>query len=158
MCKHPGWCARTGVVTAAAVACGYWASQIYATYFVGEAQMRMSSWIVAALCLGAFLILFVVRVFRPWSKAAAILGLCSFAAFVGLIWYDTGPVLLGYAMPVWAVILISTVFGVAGVALDVERCWRLGSHALSESLWLKLGHKARAAFRHAFHPNHPKSL
>lgn len=125
ICKHPGWFARTGFVTAAAVACGYWVSQIYATYFVSQAEMRMSSWNVAALCLGAFVILFVVHVLGPWSKTAAIFGLCSFAAFAALVWYDTGPVIIGYALRVWLVMLISTVFGAAGLALDAKRCWHL---------------------------------
>ncbi|HUA64407.1 MAG TPA: hypothetical protein VME24_01070 [Alphaproteobacteria bacterium] len=123
--RKSGLFARSGTVAVAVVTCGYWASQIYATYFVSEAQMRCFSWNVAALCLGAFVTFFVIHLLRPWSKAAAILGLCSFAAFVGLIWYDTGPVIIGYSLPVWLVLLISTVFGVAGMALEANRCRHL---------------------------------
>ncbi|HUA65067.1 MAG TPA: hypothetical protein VME24_04415 [Alphaproteobacteria bacterium] len=125
MWKHPDCFIRSGVVAAAALACGYWASQICATYFVSEAEMRTSSWNVAALSLGAFALLFVIHLLRPWSKTAAILGFCSFAAFVALIWYDTSPVIIGYAFSVWLVILISTVSGLVGMALDANRCRHL---------------------------------
>jgi hypothetical protein len=123
--KHPEWFARTGIVTAAAVATGYWVLQILAAFFVSGAELRLESWNAAALCLGGFVILFVVHLLRPWSKTAAIFGLCSLALLLGLLLYDTKVGLIPYYPSANWVILISTIFGVGGMALDANRCRHL---------------------------------
>ena len=127
---NPAWFTRPGIVAAAAIVCGYWTSQILATWYIGDAEAAgQPSWSVAALCFGAFVVLFLAHLLRPWSKTAAIFGLCSLAAFVGLMWYDSSPVVSlemeRYIPSGTSVILISTVFGVAGMAADATRCWRV---------------------------------
>ncbi|HTV42089.1 MAG TPA: hypothetical protein VMF08_16080 [Candidatus Sulfotelmatobacter sp.] len=125
----PAWFTRSGIVAAAAIACGYWTSQILATWFVGAAEVGYPSWTLAALCLCAFVVLFLAHLLKPWSKTAAIFGLCSFAAFVGLMWQYTRPVVspeIDRRLPsAMSVVLICTVFGVAGMAFDAARCWRV---------------------------------
>ncbi|HEX3627006.1 MAG TPA: hypothetical protein VH280_16475 [Verrucomicrobiae bacterium] len=130
---NPAGFVRPGFVAAAAVACGYWASQILATYYVSEAETGTNpSWTVAAVCFGAFVVLFMLHMLKPWSKTAAIFGLCSLAVFVARMWDESSP-LMSYKLErhlpsAITVILISTLFGVAGMALDTNRCWRIFSN------------------------------
>ena len=126
---------RPGIVAAAAVVCGYWLSQILATDFVSAAEMGESSRIVGALSFGLFGILFVLHMIKPLSKAAAILGLCSFGAFTTAMAYQCVPDIphslasAKYFFLVTSIIRyvfsVSTVLGLAGVALDTHRCWHM---------------------------------
>jgi hypothetical protein len=118
---------RRGLVAFAAVACIYWIFQIAATYYVSMAQaLRHSSWTVAALYLGGFAVLFVLHLLRPWSRAAAILGLLTLALYTGLIWYYTSAILyITYIPSAKWVIAVCTIMGLSGIALDANRCRRL---------------------------------
>jgi len=146
--------AKAGIITAISVAAGYWVSQILATYFVSGAGMGRSSVIAGAICFAVFAALFVLHLLNPWSKVAAMLGLGSFCVFTISIAYLCAPGLDRYVPLARTAFFISTALGLAGVALDVERCWRLCRPALSQSAWLRLGHKVLALFRRAFCRNH----
>lgn len=158
--KSPDWSATSGIVVAVVGAASFWISEIYAAYFVSGAEMGSASKGAGALCLGLFGALFVAHLFRPWSKAAAILGLVSLAVYAGFVAYQASPclVFIKYLPSFKSALLTATALGVAGIGFDIERCWRLCSLTLSESLWLQLGHKVRAELRHTFHPNHLQSL
>ena len=132
----------SGIVTAISVAAGFWVLQILATYFV------------CAVCFAGFAVFFVLHLLGPWSKAAALLGLGSFCVFTISMAYlcvhDSGD----YIPLARSAFIISVVLGLAGIALDIERCWRVCSLSLSQSAWLRFGRKVLAMFRHAFHRNH----
>lgn len=122
--------ARPRLVTAAAVACAYWVSQVAVTYFVSDAVMsRGDLWHGAALCFGVFGALLVVHLLKPFSRMAAIFGLLAFAVYVILIWHMVIPG--RFHGLIWDThantgMLIATILGVSGVLLDVNRCLHLG--------------------------------
>ena len=146
--------ASAGIVTAISVAVGFWVLQILAMYFVSGAAMRRASVMAGAICFAGFATFFILHLLNPWSKAAALLGLGSFCVFTISVAYLRAPHPGHYTPLTRSALIISAVLGLAGIALDIERCWRLCSLSLSQSAWLKLGHKVLAMFRHAFHRNH----
>lgn len=121
----PARFARSGVVAGAAVACGYWISQILATNFVSGAFMNTSSVIAGALLFVPFAILFVLHLFKPLSKTAAMLGLGSFCVFTAAMAYQCEPGLPHYLSLVRYAFSVSTVLGLAGVVVDANRCRRV---------------------------------
>jgi hypothetical protein len=131
---NPAWSTGPGAVAAAAVACGYWVSQILETNLVSSAEMGNSSMIPGALCFGIFGVLFVMHLFKPLSKAAAILGLASFGVFTIAMAYQCLPHIAHY-LSVGAYLRsirltsyafsASTVLGLAGVAMDAAGLWRV---------------------------------
>jgi hypothetical protein len=114
----PGWSTRPGIIMAATVIGGYWTSQMLASYFVSGAVMGVSSMMTGLLCFVLFAVLFVLHLFKPWSRTAAILGLCSFGAFTAMIAYLSGPGVAAYAPSMELMILISAGLGMLGIAVD----------------------------------------
>ena len=109
---------RPGPVVTAAMIIGYWISQMFASYFVSGAVIGISSKTAAALSFGLFAILFVLRSLGPWSRTAAILGLCSFVAFTAMIAGMFSPWFVAYAPSVELMILISAGLTLWGTAVD----------------------------------------
>ncbi|HTV42088.1 MAG TPA: hypothetical protein VMF08_16075 [Candidatus Sulfotelmatobacter sp.] len=109
---------RPGPVAAPAKISGYWISQMLAVYFVGGAIIGLSSKIAGALFFGLFAVLFVLHLFKPWSKTAAILGLLSFCAFTAMIAGMSSPWFVVHAPSVELMVLVSAGLALWGVAVD----------------------------------------
>lgn len=109
---------KPGGVAASAMMGGYWVAQMLASYFVSGAIMGTSSKMAGALFFGLFAVLFVLHLFKPWSKAAAILGLCSLGAFTVMMAYLSGPGIAARALPVELMILISASLALLGITAD----------------------------------------
>jgi len=129
--RNSGFFARSGIVAGAAIVCGYWASQILAAFSLTMPGMEEPTINFRVLFFSVFGALFILHLFKPWSKGAAILGVCSLAIYTALRWYDTVAWLPGirvlskYVPSAETVLLMTTVLGVAGIALDAWRCWHL---------------------------------
>lgn len=113
-----GGFARPEALGTGAMLGGYWISQMLASYFVVGALIGASSKMAGALCFGLFAVLFVLHSLRPWSRTAAILGLCSFGTFAALTAYMARPWFVAYVPSVELMVLISAGLAIWGIAVD----------------------------------------
>ena len=124
---------KPGTFAAAAMVSGFWASLSLALYFVSQSLMGVKSKVAGLLFLAIFAGFYLLHSFRPFSRLAALLGLCSLAAMavtiIACFKYLEGPEQLPLPFVV-AIILFPAAFGFGGILLDAEkyRRWLAKTH------------------------------
>lgn len=141
--------AKPDIVRIIAVALGFWVSQSLAWYFFSGSLMKAETSLAGALSVGVFTLFFILHLCRPWSKAAAILGLCSVGVFAGCVEYISSPVFKPGVQLVEIVVLVSVALALAGLLLDVEKCRQLAGKAD--------GHPRLKVAGHSLHESHALS-
>lgn len=118
--KKPSGLTPPKISGAIALACGFWVSQSIACDLVSSSMLGELPNTAGALSLATFVLFFIVRMFRAWSRLPAILGLCSLGVLTMLILSATR-VNYGFQMqPTGTFVLLSLGFAFAGIALDAE--------------------------------------
>jgi hypothetical protein len=115
---------KPGAIGAIALACGFWISQIIACNLVSSSMLGFLPKLAGIAALAAFALFFAARMLHSGSRWPAIFGLCSLGELMMLVSSATR-VNYGFQMqPAGMFVLLSLALGFAGIALDVERCWR----------------------------------
>jgi hypothetical protein len=123
------------ISVAIALACGFWVSQFLAWPFVATVLGILPN-IIGVLIFGALICCFILRLYHPWSRLPAILGLCSSCVLVALYAY------LNYFLSrsvefIELLFLLSLGLAFIGVVIDVERCWHWIANAGTPNQALK---------------------
>lgn len=146
---------KPGTPAAVAMICGFWTSQSLAAYFVAGSMGGSDSKAVA-LSLVVFTLFFLLHVFGPWSKLAAILGVSSVGVMVALVMYLHAPVYDMRIPSTGSLLLLSAGLSFAGVMLDAEKYRHWVASQPSDPL--KLNNPSLRETRQAVCPNHYKQL
>lgn len=129
--ERSGTPAKPSMAQIIALACAFWISQSLAWYLFSGFLMSGRGGLLGPLSAGVFTVFFILHLFRPWSKAAAILGLCSVGVFTGFIEYVKSPTLVHSFTSAEFAALFSVALAFAGWLLDAGKCWRLAGEAHS---------------------------
>jgi hypothetical protein len=119
------------------VVCGFWVSQSMACYFFSGSLMSGTPSLSGPLSVSVFALFLILHFFRPCSKLAAILGLCSLGVFAGYIAYVNSPIFTRHVSSPIPFLVLSFVLAFVGLVTDEERCRRMVVKA-TENCRLKL--------------------
>jgi hypothetical protein len=119
--------AKPGMGLILAVDCGFWVSQLLALYFFSGFLISGRPDLSGPLSIAVFAFFFVLHFFRPWSKMAAILGLCSLGVLAGYLEYLNSPVFNPPVPSPNLFVLLSVALAFAGLVLDAATSWQLAT-------------------------------
>ncbi len=115
---------KPGTLGAVAMICGFWASLVFAIFYVSGAAIGAESKFASLVCFGLFAAFFLLHSIGPWSKWAAVLGFCSFVIIAVFFKYLSSQYHLPSIPPILSIMVLAVALGSVGVLIDAGKYWK----------------------------------